>query len=258
MFELRMNRMPSVLSEQEYNQVYRILSEHRENNQQIIDSIQRNVLPKLISKKSFLDIGPGTGFITQAIQEAFQHKAVVEPSAEFNQHFAGHGYETYPTTFQQAEIVDKFDYVLCSHVLYNVHLEDWPHFFSKILNTMAGDGCASIVMSAGNGKHHEMCKLVNENHKSSAQVLDYLRKHHIKHSIDTITHCYRTTNFADMYALCRFSLLEDCFTPESYAALNEHKRRALQFKIHNYTESHKQIDDTYCLKAEVDVIHIHA
>ncbi len=44
--------------------------------------------------------------------------------------------------FQQAELADKYDYILCSHVLYNVDLNDWPAFLAKMLNAVSSEGRA--------------------------------------------------------------------------------------------------------------------
>lgn len=248
--------MPSVLSEREYNLVYRILSEHQSNNQVIISSIEEAILPALVQKNNFLDIGPGTGFITAAIQDQFQFKSVVEPATEFSQHFAKLGFETQNTTFQQAVLTREYDYILCSHVLYSVDLDEWPAFLDKMLAAKSANGKCTVVMSAGHGKHHDMCCSINGNHKSSASVINYLRDKKIPHQVESVMSTYRATSFADMHALCRFSLLEDCFTPESYAALADSERHALEFKINAYAEQHHQPDGSYLLKAETDIIHI--
>jgi len=248
--------MPSVLSEREYNQVYRILSEHQENNQSIISSIQRTILPILPHKNNFLDIGPGTGMITTAIQDQFQFKTVIEPAREFSQYFVELGFDTQNTTFQHAVLTRQYDYILCAHVLYNVELHEWPAFLDKMLAAKTSSGRCTIVMSAGHGKHHEMCFSINTSHKSSAPVIEYLREKNIRHVVEPVVSTYRTTSFADMHALCRFSILEDFFTAETYAALPDSERHALEFKINAYTEEHKQADGSYLLKAEVDIIHI--
>lgn len=248
--------MPSILSEQEYNQVYRILSNHQHNNHDIISSIQRHVLPNLTSKNSFLDIGPGTGYITQSLQDQFSDKTVVDPSAEFCKHFISLGYHTVHGTFQDVHLTGSYDYILCSHVLYNVDLSEWPEFLTKIMHTLSVNGCATIVMSAGVGRHHDVCASINRQHKSSAQVIEYLHAHSIAFHVDTSESYYQTNSFDDMYALCRFTLLEDCFTPDSYAALSQDERSALDEKIKEYTASHRQHDGTYRLVAEVDIIHI--
>lgn len=248
--------MPSVLSEQEYNQVYRILSDHIANIDDVIQSIKHSALPKLQQCESFLDIGPGTGFITNAISPHFQTCSVIEPSEEFCQQFRNHGYDAQAAIFQTAELQRQYDYVLCSHVLYNVELSEWPAFLDKMIAGIKPGGVGTIVLGAARGAHHEMCKSLQLAHKTTAPIIQYLNDHQIDYTIEETVSQYHAADFDSMHTLCRFSFLEDCFTAEQFANLSADERRHLDDGIKSYAEGLVQSDGRYRLDAEVDYIHI--
>lgn len=249
--------MPSVLSPQEYNDVYRILSSHNDNNDDIIASIERSALPKLKEHQSFLDIGPGTGYITKAIRHHFKTGSVIEPSPEFCNIFKEQGYQAQASSFQDATIEQQYDYILCSHVLYNVDIAAWPAFLDKMISSIRAGGIGTIVLSAARGSHHEMCRTLNASHKNTAPIIAYLNTHKIPYSVDESVCHFSVNSFDEMYTLCRFTLLEDCYTPEKYWQLNADEKQRLDDRIRDYAHQQLQRDGSYRLSADVDYIHIH-
>lgn len=248
--------MPSVLNENEYNQVYRILGGHKDNIDALTAVIEDTALPKLKQAHTFLDIGAGNGYLTAAISSHFEHCSVIEPSAEFSTHLATLGFETQTATFQQAVISNQYDYVLCSYVLFNVALNEWPSFLDKLVASIAKGGMGTIIMTAPRGAHHEMSHSLNSNYKNSTPVIEYLNRNNIKYSVEHAISQHPVETLEEMYTLCRFIFLEDCFSPEKYFSLSETEREQLDKKIRDYALKQKLDDGTYQLKAHVDVINI--
>jgi len=248
--------MPSVLSENEYNQVYRILGGHKDNIDTLSAVIEDTALPKLRQAHSFLDIGAGNGYLTAVISPHFQSCSVIEPSAEFSAHLASLGFNTTTATFQQAEINSKYDYVLCSHVLYNIELSEWPNFLDKMIASIADGGMGTVIMSAARGSHHEMSYSLNTRYKNSTPVIEYLQNQHIKYSVEHAISHHPVATFEEMYTLCRFIFLEDCFSAEKYFSLSESERQLLDNKVREYAAKQKLDDNSYQLTAHVDLIHV--
>ena len=65
---------------------------------------------------------------------------------------------------------------------------------------------------------------------------------------------FRAKNFEEMYTLCRFFVLEGCFTAEQLAALSGEEARALDDRIRLHAERCRGTDGVYRLEQDEDVL----
>ncbi|WP_129556727.1 hypothetical protein [Piscirickettsia salmonis] len=70
----------------EYEKIFNILNRFTKNKEVIIESINKNALPKIGVKKSFLDIGAGPGKLLKKFSPIFKYSLAIEPKENyFNQ-----------------------------------------------------------------------------------------------------------------------------------------------------------------------------
>ena len=93
--------------------------------------IQRDIVPfikenlfRKDKRANFLDIGPGSAALTKELAPLFTSTDVIEPNKDYTDNLAGLNarYEC----FELAELEkDKYDFILCSHVYYNIPTNLW-------------------------------------------------------------------------------------------------------------------------------------
>jgi hypothetical protein len=89
---------------------------------------------------------------------------------------------------------------------------------------------------------------------SSTQLLETLREQRIAHEAVPVMNGFSAASFDEMYALCRFFVLEDCFTAAQLAAMSHDEARALDGKIRLHAERCRGADGVYRLEQEEDLL----
>ena len=70
----------------------------------------------------------------------------------------------------------------------------------------------------------------------------------------TYANAYTAASFDDILTLCRFFVLEDCFTAEQRAALADEGAHELEEKIQAHAEQCRVADGTYRLEQHDDLV----
>ncbi|MCB1035647.1 MAG: class I SAM-dependent methyltransferase [Acidobacteria bacterium] len=248
-----MSTLQELFDDHDYKEIWSGVSSN--NSHFLIEFIRQEVLPRLESRKTFIDIGAGPGVITEALAPGFGETVVVEPNSEFRKSYLANGFQVIPTEFQVSAIPEEaFDFALCSHVLYHVSRDDLPIFIEKFLASIKQDGIGMFAMLAPRGRSHDCYAALNPDYPNSQRVIDQLRDSCAAFEIFETSASYFTETFEQMHRLCRFFIWEDCFTPESFRSLSARERDSVEEMILDYARGALTHGSGLELKHAQDVI----
>jgi SAM-dependent methyltransferase len=174
------------------------------------------VLAGLKQRRRFLDIGAGSGYLTIPISEEFAETTVVEPNTIQAAYLRRRcpGFNVYQGGWQDADLGDRrFDFILCSHVLYYIEEGRWPETIEKMLDHLEPGGCAVIVLQSSTG---EVADFFNQFTRYDVSVLE-LRQALVKHCGDDNVETHYFTNeictesLDDMTSIGLFLLIDRRF-----------------------------------------------
>ena len=113
------------------------------------------VIADLHHRRRFLDVGAGGGDLTIPLAQTFHETTVVEPNTpqiEFLRRRYPQ-FKLHNTTWANADLGDdRFDFILCSHVLYYLDEEDWMPAIDKMRAHLEPDGRLAIVLQSPIGE----------------------------------------------------------------------------------------------------------
>jgi len=121
--------------------------------------IELVVLGELIAtlprRKAFLDIGAGEGTLTIPVSQLFESTTVVEPNpimaAKFQKRYPE--FRVFGCGWESVDLKnDRFDLVLCSHVLYYIPAGSWESVVGRMYSFLAPEGCLAIVLQSPLGQ----------------------------------------------------------------------------------------------------------
>jgi hypothetical protein len=247
--------MSTILSDREYDSTYTDISQaFPECLDRAIDIVNREVLQQLPSREEFLEIGPGPGIITRAIAPSFGRTSIVEPNTDFRKRNVGQSYVVFPETFQTVELPCRYDFILCSYVLYHVVPAEWPSFVEKMVQSLAPDGLGMIVMGAPRGYHYDFRTTINPDCVHSGMAIDALRELGVAFHVVPHTDSYHTLTLDHMSTLCRFSIVESCFTSEEFDRLTPEQNAAMDRALLEFSKDQKGDGPGYTMTYEADFI----
>ncbi len=233
---------PSFLSDKEYQTSFAILTKAAHHQRLISDEIAQRIKKGEIQRGNFLDIGCGPGTITRELMPYFASTTVVEPNREFASLFSEETVSVHPISLKDFHTDARFDLILCSHVLYHIPQEEWRQTIDKMMQLLSADGVLVIAMESPGSKTDLFRRQFNENYlgsvlkEANAQCFD----------VEAVysKYFYEIDNSDDLFSLCRFLVLGNCFTPESYSALPTEKRVAIDEEIRAFvkTQSNEFLD----------------
>jgi SAM-dependent methyltransferase len=113
------------------------------------------VIATLAHRQRFLDIGAGGGDLTIPVSQSFRETHIVEPNARQAAMFR----RRYPKfivhegTWEQTVLTgERFDLVLCSHVLYYIPAGAWMPTIQKMYGHLEDGGAIAIVLQSPLGE----------------------------------------------------------------------------------------------------------
>lgn len=113
------------------------------------------VIADLRQRRRFLDVGAGGGDLTIPLAQAFHETTIVEPNTaqvEFLRRRYPH-FKLHNTTWADAQLgAERFDFILCSHVLYYLDEADWMPAIDKMRAHLEPDGRLVIVLQSPLGE----------------------------------------------------------------------------------------------------------
>lgn len=113
------------------------------------------VIADLRHRRRFLDVGAGGGDLTIPLAQSFHETTIVEPNTaqvEFLRRRYPH-FKLHNTTWADVELgADRYDFILCSHVLYYLDEADWIPAIDKMRAHLEPDGRLVIVLQSPIGE----------------------------------------------------------------------------------------------------------
>ncbi len=114
----------------------------------------KSIVATLPQTGHFLDVGAGTGEITEAVSAYFKRTTVVEPNPEYAKQLAGRfpEFQIYENNFDGVNLVGAlFDFILCSHVLYYIPEKNWMAMIERMVFHLSEQGKLAIVLQSPEG-----------------------------------------------------------------------------------------------------------
>lgn len=109
----------------------------------------------LPQRRSFLDIGAGGGDLTLPISSSFEATTVVEPNPLQAQRLQRRcpGFRVVSDHWDRVDLgSERFDFILCSHVLYYIPEGAWLTTIEKMHTHLESGGCIAIVIQSPMGE----------------------------------------------------------------------------------------------------------
>ncbi|NMO13948.1 class I SAM-dependent methyltransferase [Pyxidicoccus fallax] len=245
--------MGITMSPQDYATAFRILAASARHPENIGRLVEERLLPRLPEKPSLLDVGAGSGKVAERLAPRFGSLTLLEPNP--NQ-LAGLQLEKAKVLVEPLErfhTSEQYDLVVCSHVLYHVPSSDWGGFIDRLLSFVRPGGYCLIVMAADRGPTYELCRDFSQT-LTFSDVADTVRQLKLPHEVIATMAGFAAKTFEEMYTLCRFFVLEGCFTAEQLAGLSENEARELDMKLRAHAERCRDADGVYRLGQDEDIV----
>lgn len=207
--------------------------------------IINEALPKLKQTNTFLDVGAGNGFLTEKIAPFFKKVYCVEPNYKSFQLLTKKFKNIYNTTIEDFKCNIKFDFILCSHVLYYIKREFWISIIKKLFNLLNENGIIVVILQSKDGEMQKFFnKFASQIYKIDPSQFNTELQHNnfnteLKHFFITI----KTESFDEFLEICYFLLLEK----KEYLI----KKRS---QIEEYIITNFKKDNYYSMKQEIDAI----
>lgn len=221
--------------------------------------IQKNILPN-IKRGSFLDIGAGPGFVTRKLKGYFNETIALDPNNYYaDNYFISddiNNLRFVNKSFESVNFDQKFNFILCSHVLYHIPQSQWTTLIEKILKVLEKKGKALLTLVAPRGPFHDLCNQINPNYSNSKELKSILKTLNIDYNAAEIKTSYFYKNMHEFVSLMRMFVIDDCFLPEEYACIPEREIKTINQKIRNFVHDcydkknnlfSIQIDEDYML-----------
>ncbi len=247
--------MPTTYEDADYQEILRLFNRYTHDKSFTIDSIKNTAIPLIAKTDYFLDVGAGPGIIADNIQPFFKQTVVVEPQKNYAESLKARGYEVHESEFQAVQLHEKFDFILCSQVLYHVKLENWHFFISKMKELLTPGGLAMVVLGAARGPYYDFCRQLNPNYGTGKQIIEILEKNKIDFHVEKKQAYYYPESLDEMYNLCRFSVLEGCLNHGIYTSLSLTEQEEIDRKIMHYARQCLTVNHNYELFFERDLIY---
>ncbi|NUX59092.1 methyltransferase domain-containing protein [Paraburkholderia youngii] len=200
----------SVISDQEYVDALRVMDSSG-RGETIINALERNILGELSEEEDFLEVGVGTGIVTNAISKNFKRTSIVEINLDLMTHINFLPEMVFHESVVNVKLpVGRYDLVLCSHVFYRFSIEEITQAVLRLRAGLKRTGVLAIVMTAPRNTYHELCSFFDTNYTNSG---------HIHKVLNDLGVSYKSISEADRYicerrekfsALCRFFIAMDC------------------------------------------------
>ncbi|MBM4271860.1 MAG: class I SAM-dependent methyltransferase [Deltaproteobacteria bacterium] len=188
-------------------------------------------------RRSFLDIGAGGGDLTIPVSQSFDETTIVEPNekqAHFFRRRCPH-FKIYDDYWEKVDLAAKrFDFILCSHVLYYIPEGRWVETIEKMHAHLEPGGRIAIVLQSPLG---EVARFFNQFTRYDVNILelwgDLIRKYgdeaiEVRYFMNEIW----TDSLDDMVTIALFLLIDRRF-------------RDYEEGIRRYIESHHKVADGY-------------
>lgn len=246
--------MGITMSPQDYAIAFRLLAATARHPENIGQVVEERLLPHLPEQPALLDVGAGSGKVAERLAPHFASLTLLEPNQDQIAGFKHEKAKVLVEPLDRYHSPEKYDLVLCSHVLYHVPHSDWAGFIDRLLTFVRPGGSCLLVMAAARGPTYELCRDFTETLIFSEHIISTVQQMGLPHEVIPSMSGFVGKTFEEMYTLCRFFVLEGCFTAEQLAAMSEDEVRRLDEKIRMHAERCRGDDGVYRLEQDDDII----
>lgn len=174
------------------------------------------VIASLEERERFLDIGAGGGHLTVPLSQQFEKTSVIEPNPVQAAYLCRRcpDFTVYNESWLEAETGDeRYDLVLCSHVLYYIPDDAWMETIAKMYRCLKPGGCLIIVLQSPLG---EVANFFNGFTQYDVPIIELSREVIGRYGDDAVTLQYfqneiYTESLEDMVQIGLFLLLDRKF-----------------------------------------------
>lgn len=175
------------MSDSEFRAVFELLVSLTDEYTHLLPLFEASILPRLPKTDALLDVGAGPGLITSPLSKHFDHISLVEPDPLYCLEAvrkilaSGKPVTAFNRLWEVAQLEQqRYDLVVCAHVLYFVDPEKWAEFIQKMMAQLASGGRLVIVLVA---KGDDVSELIRRelgieelgSHPFSAAAIEILR-----------------------------------------------------------------------------------
>ncbi len=136
-----------------YKQQFETFVRSTDQKQRQIQKV-KEIMKGLLQRRTFLDVGAGSGEITEAIAGYFRKTVLVEPNLRQMEKLGARipGAVMIHDTIECARLnVAEVDLALCSHVLYYVPESKWMQVIEKMFSCLNARGKLVLVLQSPEG-----------------------------------------------------------------------------------------------------------
>ncbi len=238
----------------EYGDVENVFINNTSHKDLLVQFVRSKILPQLVSKKSFLDIGAGPGEITKILTAYFDSTTVVEPNPTYRSDYKRLGFLTHIRNFQDEKLENSFDFILCSHVLYHLDRKDWAFFLNKINQSLSSGGKALVVLVAPRGSWHDLRASICSSYSCSSEAEKVLKKLNIFYRTFPVRSSFKSFRYEDFHRVVSLFTIDDCFLPKKFIELSRGEKQNIYGKIEEFISTCKKDNGVYELVCEDDFI----
>jgi len=247
--------MAITLSPEEYATAFRLMTATATHPQNISRVVRERLLPQLRDEPTLLDAGAGSGDVAEHLAPFFSSLTLLEPNTNQIAGFRHDKAIVLNESLQTFESTEQFDLVVLSHVLYHVPPAEWPSLIERLMTFVRPGGYALIVMAAARGPEYELChSFADTLTGDSAQLVAVLRATNYDHDVLATMSGFSTKTLDEMETICRFLVLETCYTAEQLEKLDTAQSQALDREIRARAASYRTADGTYRLDQDEDIV----
>jgi len=113
------------------------------------------IIAGLARRRCFLDVGAGGGDLTIPVSQSFDHTTVIEPNEQQTHHLRLRcpQFRIINDRWDRADLgPERFDFILCSHVLYYIAKGQWLETIEKMYAHLEAGGCIALVIQSPIGE----------------------------------------------------------------------------------------------------------
>lgn len=203
---------------------------------------EKTILSKITHQNSFLDIGPGPGSLTKKIMPYFSETTIIEPNQVYFDDFTG--VKKFRGTLDEFTTECKYDFILCSHMLYHIPPTEWENTIAKMVSLLNPGGKLAIVMEYPDSDLNSFREEFNPTYLPS--LIEETKNFPVTDTYIS-SHANTTQTESEMVTLLRFLILEDCFTYDEYQQLTPHEKEVIKTKLEQKAKASWTLDGQYKL-----------
>jgi 2-polyprenyl-3-methyl-5-hydroxy-6-metoxy-1,4-benzoquinol methylase len=109
------------------------------------------IIAGITRRRNFLNIGAGGGDLTIPVAQSFESTTIVEPNERQAQHLKRRSphFHIVNSSWEKVDLgPQRFDFILCSHVLYYIEEGTWLTTIERMYEYLADKGCIAIVLQS--------------------------------------------------------------------------------------------------------------